>query len=77
MDVFSHLQEAKDTTTGNSLNTNEIIAESTTLIVAGSDSTSTSIASVLFYLSHCPEARGRLTAEIRNNSLMKMKYALD
>jgi cytochrome P450 len=67
MDVFSHLQEAKDPSTGHSLSANEITAESTTLIVAGSDSTSTSITSVLFYLSHYPEVCDRVTAEIRNN----------
>lgn len=67
MNVFSHLQRARDPITGHSLSMNEIAAESTTLIVAGSDSTSTSIASVLFYLSHYPEACDRLTAEIRKN----------
>jgi cytochrome P450 len=66
-DVFSNLSAAKDPETGESFRPDEIAAESTTLIVAGSDTTSTSIASVFFYLAHNPRVYARASKEVRDN----------
>lgn len=66
-DIFSHLQNAKDPQTGDGFNQEEVGAEGTTLIVAGSDTTSTSICTVLFYLAHNPVIHARVTAEVRSS----------
>ncbi|OLN84340.1 Isotrichodermin C-15 hydroxylase 12 [Colletotrichum chlorophyti] len=50
-DVFSLLVDAKDPETGEGLDMNSIGGESTTLLMAGSDTTSTAIAATFFYLS--------------------------
>lgn len=64
-DVFGRLSKTKDPDTGATLTLNELGAESTTLIVAGSDTTSTAIAGTLFYLARHPEARRRVQSEVR------------
>ena len=64
-DVFSFLLSAKDPETQQSLSMAEIGAESTTLIVAGSDTSSTAIASLFFYLTRNPAAYSRAVAEVR------------
>ncbi|MCJ1316869.1 hypothetical protein MMC15_002190 [Xylographa vitiligo] len=64
-DVFSFLLSAKDPETQQSLSMAEIGAESTTLIVAGSDTSSTAIASLFFYLTRNPAAYARVVAEVR------------
>ncbi|MCJ1389640.1 hypothetical protein MMC18_002497 [Xylographa bjoerkii] len=64
-DVFSFLLGAKDPETQQSLSMAEIGAESTTLIVAGSDTSSTAIASLFFYLTRAPAAYARAVAEVR------------
>ncbi|KAF2811147.1 cytochrome P450 [Mytilinidion resinicola] len=48
------------------LGPNEIAAESTNLIVAGSDTTSTVLAAALFYLSRDPTAYAKVAAEVRS-----------
>lgn len=64
-DVFGFLAKAKDPETGQGLTANELGAESTTLIVAGSDTTSTSIAATLFYLAKHASHRARARDEVR------------
>lgn len=64
-DLFANLAAAKDPQTNEGFRADEIGAESTTLIVAGSDTTSTSVASALFYLAHSPAAYARAAAEVR------------
>ncbi|CAI7663163.1 unnamed protein product [Penicillium pancosmium] len=64
-DVFHRLRDAKDPVTGAGFTLDEIAAESTTLIVAGSDTTSTSISAVLFYLAHHRDVYDKVTAEVR------------
>ncbi|RYP12405.1 hypothetical protein DL767_011316 [Monosporascus sp. MG133] len=64
-DLFSRLRDAHDPDTGDKLTVDEIAAESTTLIVAESDTSSTSMCSALFYLAHNPAARARATEEVR------------
>ena len=84
-DVFSFLLSAKDPETQEGLRVNEIGAESTTMVVAGtspppkshaellispsptgSDTSSTAIASVFFYLARFPEAYRKATEEVRS-----------
>ncbi|KAM7212583.1 Cytochrome P450 [Rhypophila decipiens] len=65
-DVFSNLAAAKDPETGEGFAINEIAAESTTLIVAGSDTTSTAFASILFYLADNKSAYEKAAAEVRS-----------
>ncbi|EPS26280.1 hypothetical protein PDE_01216 [Penicillium oxalicum 114-2] len=65
-DVFSFLLDAKDAETNQGFTPAEIGAESTTLIVAGSDTTSTAIASMFFYLGHYPDVYERVKNEVRS-----------
>ncbi|MCJ1325980.1 hypothetical protein MMC10_002643 [Thelotrema lepadinum] len=64
-DAFSFLLKARDPETGEKLSPAELGAEATTLVVAGSDTTSTALAALFFYLAHHPSARARATGEIR------------
>src|SRR5271156_1020652 len=65
-DVFSHLVEARHPDTGAPLFTKgELHSESSLLIIAGSDTTSTCIAATLFYLLHNPETLRIAQGEIR------------
>ncbi|KAF2500060.1 cytochrome P450 [Lophium mytilinum] len=64
-DLFQILSDAKDPETGLGFNNTEIIAESTTLVVAGADTVATAMASIFFYLSRNPDAYARAAAEIR------------
>ncbi|KAH8648628.1 benzoate 4-monooxygenase cytochrome P450 [Xylariales sp. PMI_506] len=63
-DVFTHLLAAKDPETGEGFSQQEICAESTTIIVAGSETTSTAFAATLFYLSRNPAAYAKAVAEV-------------
>lgn len=64
-DVFANLARARDPETGSGFSRDEIAAESATLIVAGSDTSSTAIAAALFYLAHNGAAYARAAAEVR------------
>lgn len=63
-DIFSLLLTAQDPDTGDSIPLPELWMESNTLIVAGSDTTSTTLAATLYYLLHNPPTLHRLRAEI-------------
>ncbi|KAK8123762.1 cytochrome P450 [Apiospora kogelbergensis] len=65
-DVFANLAAAKDPETGDSFRPDEIAAESATLIVAGSDTSSTAMCSVLFYLADNQDAFNRAAHEVRS-----------
>jgi cytochrome P450 len=65
-DVFANLATAKDPETGDGFSLNEIAAESTTLIVAGADTSSVAFAAILFYLADNPESYDRAAAEVRS-----------
>ncbi|ETS84534.1 hypothetical protein PFICI_02559 [Pestalotiopsis fici W106-1] len=65
-DVFANLAAAKDPETGEGFQPDEIAAESSTLIVAGSDTSSTAFASVLFYLADNKEEYAKAAAEVRS-----------
>lgn len=64
-DFFYYLLNSKDPETGQGFGKAELWGESNTLIIAGSDTTSTTLTSTIFYLLHNPSALSRLTAEIR------------
>ncbi|KAL4747878.1 hypothetical protein BDW72DRAFT_206088 [Aspergillus terricola var. indicus] len=64
--VFAILAKAKDPETGLPLRNRELGGESATLIVAGTDTTSTAMAACFFYLSRNRAAYDRLAAEIRS-----------
>ncbi|KAL3294140.1 isoamyl alcohol oxidase [Colletotrichum asianum] len=64
--VFSYLETAKDPDGQSTLSKSEIRAESATLVVAGSDTSSTTLAATLFYLSGNARAYARLCHEIRS-----------
>lgn len=63
-DIFSLLLTAQDPDTGDNIPLPELWMESNTLIVAGSDTTSTTLAATLYYLLHNPPTLRRLRAEI-------------
>ncbi|KAK1055152.1 hypothetical protein LTR74_015868 [Friedmanniomyces endolithicus] len=65
-DIFSYLLHAKDPETGTGFPMPELWMEGNTLIVAGSDTSSTTMSAVLFYLLHNPKALRRLETEVRN-----------
>lgn len=65
-DVFANLVAAKDPESGRSFTLNEIAAESTTLIVAGADTSSVAFGAILFYLADNKEAYDRAAAEVRS-----------
>lgn len=64
-DVFAFLTKAKDPQTNQGFSPKELAAECTTLIVAGSDTTSTAIAATLFYLAKFPSYLERARAEVQ------------
>jgi cytochrome P450 len=64
-DFFYYLLNARDPETGQGFSNAELWGESNLLIIAGSDTTSTSLAGTFFYLSHNPSALAKATAEVR------------
>ena len=66
-DFISWLLDAKDPTTGQGFNIKEVWAESSLLIAAGSDTSSTAMSALLFYLTHNPDKLAKLTAELQGH----------
>lgn len=64
--VVSMLRRAHDSVTGQQLTTKEVLAESTTLVVAGSDTSSTAMSATFFYLANSPQAYRRAQDEVRS-----------
>ncbi|KAF2793401.1 cytochrome P450 [Melanomma pulvis-pyrius CBS 109.77] len=64
-DLFSFVSGYKDPETGESLSPRELWSESTFLIPAAGDTTSTLMAALFFYLSRNPGCYKRLATEIR------------
>ncbi|KAL7805836.1 cytochrome P450 [Trichoderma aethiopicum] len=64
-DFFYYLLKARDPETGQGFSTPELWGESNLLIIAGSDTTSTAMASTLFYLTRNSHALKKVTDEIR------------
>ncbi|CAI6312040.1 unnamed protein product [Periconia digitata] len=74
-DLFSKLLAAKDPETGASLSEAQLWAESNLLIIAGSDTSSTGIAALFFYLSRNPEAYARVAREVRETFTSNQEIA--
>lgn len=64
-DFFYYLLNAKDPESGKGLSTPELWGEANVLMIAGSDTTSTTLAATLFYLVRSPETLAKLCAEVR------------
>ncbi|KHO00985.1 Cytochrome P450 [Metarhizium album ARSEF 1941] len=64
-DVFSFLETAEDTDGGKALDKSQIRAECAALVVAGSDTSSTTLSATLFYLSRNPKTYRRAADEVR------------
>ncbi|KUI61166.1 Versicolorin B desaturase [Cytospora mali] len=64
-DIFSFLQRCKDPDTGNGLSPRDISSETATFIVAGSDTTSTTLASLAHYLTGSSRCYRRAAEEVR------------
>ncbi|KAK5121604.1 hypothetical protein LTR85_004776 [Meristemomyces frigidus] len=63
-DIFSFLLHAKDPETGEGFPMPELWMEGNTLIVAGSDTSSTTMSAILYYLLHNPVTLARLEDEV-------------
>ena len=64
-DFFHYLMAAVDPETGAKFSMQELWGESNLLIIAGSDTTSTALASAFFYLVHNPRTLAKATEEVR------------
>lgn len=64
-DFFYYLLNAKDPETGKGLTTPELWGEANVLMIAGSDTTSTTLSATIFYLMRSPSALEKLIKEIR------------
>ncbi|RAL01215.1 cytochrome P450 [Aspergillus ibericus CBS 121593] len=67
-DIFSFLQQCKDPDTGEGLTLPELSTETATFIVAGSDTTSTTMAAVCHYLTGSPRCYRRVAEETGSGS---------
>lgn len=65
--VFSFLESAKEPDSGKVLDKSQIRAECATLVVAGSDTSSSTLAATLFYLSRNSRTYDRVCKEVRAN----------
>ncbi|KAJ6086228.1 hypothetical protein N7486_010509 [Penicillium sp. IBT 16267x] len=65
-DLFAALLDARDPETKKGYSQQDLIAEAGILIIAGADTTATSITATLFYLLHNEESYKRAQAEVDN-----------
>lgn len=65
-DFFHHIFKARDPVTGEKMHFEQFQSEAALLVAAGSDTTSTALSSLLFYLNYYPEVKAKLNAEIRS-----------
>ncbi|ORY19062.1 cytochrome P450 [Clohesyomyces aquaticus] len=64
-DLFNFVLEAKDPETGKGFALPELWMEAQLLLIAGSDTSATTMAALLFYLSRYPDCHRKLADEIR------------
>ncbi|PYH45371.1 cytochrome P450 [Aspergillus saccharolyticus JOP 1030-1] len=64
-DFFYYLLNARDPESGQGLTTPELWGEANVLMIAGSDTTSTTLSATVFYLVRNPHAMERLKKEVR------------
>ncbi|KAF2098372.1 benzoate 4-monooxygenase cytochrome P450, partial [Rhizodiscina lignyota] len=65
-DFFTYVQNFKDPETGKGLSDKELASGAMLLIVAGADTSTTTLAALFFYLLHNPHTLERATAEVRS-----------
>ena len=63
-DLFGALLEARDPESGRGFTQEELISEAGLLIIAGSQTSATAIASVIFYVLQYPDCLAKVTAEV-------------
>ncbi|KAJ9615089.1 hypothetical protein H2200_001163 [Cladophialophora chaetospira] len=75
-DFFFHLFRGKDPETGQAFSDGELMSESNLLLVAGSDTTATTLSACMFYLVRHPHVLQNLRHELESNfsSLGDIKY---
>ncbi|KAK4200404.1 cytochrome P450 [Triangularia verruculosa] len=64
-DIFSFLQQCRDPDTGEPLSDTELSTETATFVVAGSDTTATTLAATVYYLTGSPRCYKRACEEVR------------
>ena len=76
-DFFSYLFRGKDPETGRAYSNAELASESNLLLVAGSDTTATTLSACVFYLLRHPSVLARLRQELESvfNNLGDINYA--
>ncbi|KAI1300937.1 cytochrome P450 [Xylaria venustula] len=65
-DLFWFLKQCKDPDTGEALSTTELSTETATFLVAGSDTTSTAMAALSYYLSSHPRCYTQVANEVHS-----------
>lgn len=63
-DLFSALMDARDPETGRKYSNEELVSEGGILIVAGTDTTATSLVATIFYLLHYPHTLAHAQKEV-------------
>lgn len=64
IDILGMLMEARDRTTGEVMSDGQLVSEIITLIVAGHETTASTLSWMWYLLSQSPEAEARLSAEL-------------
>ena len=64
LDIMSHLLEAGDEETGTKYSDNELLGEGVLMMMAGSDTSSSSLTATLFHLAHNMRAQRKVRKEI-------------
>ncbi|OJJ08116.1 hypothetical protein ASPVEDRAFT_144252 [Aspergillus versicolor CBS 583.65] len=74
--AFALLRDATDPETQEPLSFKELCGESATLVVAGTDTTSTAVAASIYYLCHHPKVYERAVQEVRSTFQSRAEIGL-